>query len=111
MKTIILNENKEKVLIEHILNEETTYMGDKEKLVKDWLTKHFKPIEVQSTDGLSLPSIDKAVAVLDTYGQITKQIKKLEDVFFIMQTKFKKILYDKKERDEFLKNTLIKWYN
>lgn len=111
MKTIILSEKQELSLIKKILTEETVYLGDKENLVIDWLNKHFKPMEIQSTDGLSLPKLDKAVSVLDTYGQMTKQLKSLDDVFYILQTKFKKILNDKKERDEFLSNTLNKWYN
>lgn len=111
MKTIILSETQEKKIVTQFLREEMINMGNKEELVQDWLTQHFKPIEVQSTNELSLPQITKAVSVLDTYGQMTKQFKSLEDVFYIAQTRFKNILSDKTERDNFLKDTINKWYN
>lgn len=110
-KKIILSENKEHKLFEYIINEEITYLGDKEELVKKWLSKHFKPMEIQTTDELSLPKKGKAVCVLDAYGQLSGNLKSLEDVFYIIQANFKKILSDKKERDRFLWSTLNKWYN
>lgn len=100
---IILNENKI-----HLI-EEIVYLGEKEKVVLDWLNKHFKIITTQDTDELSLPKLKKSICVLDAYGQPTERLKKIDDVFYILQTNFKKILSDKKDRDKFLINTLRKW--
>lgn len=108
--TIILSENQEKKILSLIIKEEIVYLGDKEKIVMDWLNKHFKPMEIQTNDSLSLPKLDKAVSVLDSYGQMTKQLKNLEEVYYIMQAKFKKILYNKQERNQFLWEVLNKWY-
>lgn len=110
-KKIIISEKQGEMLLKRLIKEEITYMGDKEELVKKWLTKHFKPMEIQQKDALSLPTKGKAVSVLDAYGQLTNNLKSLEDVFYIMQAKFKKILSDKEERDKFLKDTLLKWYS
>lgn len=110
-KKIILSEKKEQKLFENIINEEVTYLGDKEELVKKWLSQHFKPMEIQTVDELSLPKKDKAVCVLDAYGQLSNTLKTLDDVFYILQTKFKKILSNTKDRDNFLWSTLNNWYN
>ncbi len=108
-KIIILSEKQERDLFENIINEEIAYLGDKEDLVLKWLNKHFKTVDMETTDNLTLPTTKKVVSVLDAYGQISNNIKTLEDVFFIMQTKFKKILSDKKDRDDFLRSVLKKW--
>lgn len=109
-KRIILTCKQEDLLFEHFINEETVYLGDKEELVKKWLSQHFKPMEAQDTDELSIPKITKAVAVLDAYGNISNKLKSMSDVFYILQAKFKNILQDKKDRDDFLKDVLNKWY-
>lgn len=114
MKIIITEQQEIKLisdLVHNNLNEETVYLGDKQKIVCSWLNKHFKIVNVQGVDNLHLPKISKAIVVLDPYGQSTKQTKTFEDVFYILQTNFKKILSDKKDRDNFLKDTLLKWCN
>lgn len=109
-KKIILTCEQEDKLFGHFITEETVYLGDKEELVKKWLSQHFKPIEVQGTDELSMPKIEKALSVLDAYGNVTNKFKSMDDAFYILQAKFKNILKDKKDRDDFLKDVLNKWY-
>ena len=110
MKTIILNENQMSFIIKQILKEEHVYMGDKEEVVKKWLDGHFKQMEMDIVGQNGLPIKQKVVSILDTNKQITKNIIDLKKLFFIIQTQFKNILSDKKERDEFLWQTLNKWY-
>ena len=110
MKTIILNENQISSLIKEILKEESIYMGDKENIVKQWLDNHFKQMEMDIVGENGLPTKQKVVSILDTNKQLTKNIIDLKKLFFIIQTQFKNILSDKKERDEFLWKTLNKWY-
>ena len=86
-------------------------MGDKEDIVKKWLDDHFKAMENETSDEMGLPKIEKIVSILDSKKQITQKLISLERVYFMLQTQFKNILQDKKERDEFLWSTLKKWYN
>jgi hypothetical protein len=111
MKKIIISEKAEQLLYNMILKEEKTYLGDKENIVRQWLNDHFKPMENETYDDMGLPKIEKIVSILDTKKQITQKLITLERVFFMLQTQFKKILNDKKDRDEFLWETLNKWYN
>lgn len=111
MKKIIINENKIPILVKSFLAEETVYLGDKKEMVVKWLQSHFQPIDVQKQNSLALPSKTRALIVLDANGQVTEQIKSIEDVFYILQTNFKKILSDRKERDRFLWETLVQWCN
>jgi hypothetical protein len=111
MRKIIISEKAERKLFESLINEEVGYLGDKERAVLDWLNKHYKALEIDKNDATSIPVKGRAVSVLDTNGQITKRIITMEDAFFILQSNFKKILSDKKERDQFLWDTLNKWYH
>lgn len=111
MRRISINERQEQLLFSHLLNEEAIYMGDKEELVLDWLNSKFKPMDVQDVDELNLPRKGKAANVLDAWGQMTDTTKSLEDVFFILQSKFKHILSDKKERDDFFRECIKKWWH
>ena len=52
MKKIIINERGETALFKHLLNEEVTYMGDKEDVVLKWLNNHFKAI-IKAKTGVS----------------------------------------------------------
>ena len=94
-----------------LLNEEAIYLGDKEKLVIDWLKSKFIPLDVQGKDDMLLPTLQPAANVLSAYGQMTDMNKSIEDVCYLTQMKFKTILSDPKERDEFLKQCINKWYN
>ena len=110
MKTIILNEKQMSSIIKQIIKEESVYMGDKEDIIKKWLDNHFKQMEMDIVGDNGLPTKQKVVSTLDTNKQLTKNIIDLNKLFFILQTQFKNILSDKKERDEFLWVTLNKWY-
>ena len=111
MKKIIISEQAEHMLRNVLLNEELTYMGDKEDIVKQWLDDHFKAMENETSDEMGLPKVEKIVSILDSKKQITAKLISLERVYFMLQTQFKNILQDKKERNEFLWSTLKKWYN
>jgi hypothetical protein len=110
MKKIIINERGEAALFKHLLNEEVTYLGDKEDVVTKWLNNHFKAMENETLDNMGLPQNNKVVSILNSQKQITTNIITLEKAFYILQAQFKNILHDKKERDTFLWNTLNKWY-
>ena len=110
MKKIIISEEAEHMLMRTIMNEETTYMGDKEDVVIKWLDDHFKAMENETSDELGLPKVDKIIGVLDSKKQKITKLIPFDRGYFILQAQFKNILQDKKERDEFLWKTLNKWY-
>ncbi len=110
MKKIIISEEAEHMLMQTIMNEEITYMGDKEDVIIKWLDDHFKAMENETSDELGLPKVDKIIGILDTKKQKITSLIPFERAYFILQAQFKNILQDKKERDEFLWKTLNKWY-
>lgn len=110
MKKIIISEEAEHMLMQTIMNEEITYMGDKEDVIIKWLDDHFKAMENETSDELGLPKVDKIIGILDTKKQKITNLIPFERAYFILQAQFKNILQDKKERDEFLWKTLNKWY-
>jgi hypothetical protein len=110
MKKIIISERLERLLFQTILNEEIAYMGDKEDIVVKWLDEHFKPMENETSDDMGLPKVEKIVGILDSKKEKIIKLISLERVYFMLQTKFQRILQDTKERDEFLWKTLNKWY-
>ena len=111
MKKIIISEKQEKYLYNSLVNEEVSYLGDKEEVVIKWLDDHFKAMENEISDDMGLPKIEKVVSILDTNKQLTKKLIPIERVYYMMQTQFKNILHDKKDRNQFLWDTLKKWYN
>lgn len=110
MKKIIISEEAEHMLMRTIMNEEITYMGDKEDIIIKWLDDHFKAMENETSDELGLPKVDKIIGILDTKKQKITKLIPFERAYFILQAQFKNILQDKKERDEFLWKILNKWY-
>lgn len=110
MKTIILNEKQEKKLCEYIINEQAIYLGDKEKIILNWLNDNFKAMDLFSNDDFGLPKRSLGVCVLDQNKQVTENIITVKDLYYKLQEKFKKILADKKERDALIKSALKKWY-
>jgi Trp operon repressor len=110
MKRIVINEKQERFLFNTLLNEEAIYLGDKEELVLNWLKSKFAPMDIQGKDDMSLPTIHRGANVLNAWGQMSDNLKDLESVFYLTQAKFKHILSNPKERDEFLKQCINKWY-
>ncbi|MBR6516110.1 MAG: hypothetical protein IKT40_04570 [Bacilli bacterium] len=107
---IVLNERQEKMLHKLILKEQANYLGDKENLILTWLNDNFKPMDLYNKDNFGLPKKSLGVCVLDQNKQVTENIITVEDLFFKLQEKFKKILSDKNDRDELIKMVLKKWY-
>lgn len=114
MKKIIISKNKEKVLFEHIINEDAQFMGNKEDLVKSFLNNYFKQGDVEHENGFGVftnDSKDKVVVKLDSLKQPTDKTLSYEDLHDLLVYRFKNILTDKEERDKFLWDVLDSWYN
>ena len=110
MKKIFITEKSEQTLLKYLINEEITYLGDKEDIIMKWLSNRYLPMESETHNELGEPTINKVVSVLDSKKQPTQKMISLKMVYFRLQAEFSKILQDKKERDNFLWQTLNKWY-
>ena len=110
MKKIIINESQEELLNEAVINEMFGGWGEKVKLVKDYLDKHFARAcaTIMGKDGR--PKLKQVVAWLDDYKQIVKTLTDVQ-LFYVLQDQFKKILSDKNERDRFIIQVIKDWYN
>jgi hypothetical protein len=109
MRKIIINEKIESKILQYLINEEVN-LSDKVLLVKKYLDDNFARAD-NSTIGLDgFPRTEKVVAWLDDYKQLIKNITDVQ-LFYVIQEKFKNIISDKKERDNFLKQVIKDWYN
>lgn len=108
---IIINESKEHLLYEEAMIEEMFGgWGEKVKLVKDYLDKHFSRAKstVFGKDGK--PEVQEVVAWLDDFKQVVKTLTDVQ-LFYVIQDEFKNILPDREERDKFIIQVLKDWYN
>lgn len=110
MKTIIVSEEKERVLIEAMLNEKFGGLGDAVKTVAEYLDKHFSRATSTIIGADGKPEVQQVVAWLDDYKQVIKTLTDVQ-LFYILQEEFKSIIADKDERDKFLKQVIKDWYN
>lgn len=94
-------------------------MSEKVFTVKKYLDQNFKPanynqickkkgeIKVNGSPDLRHP--DEIVAMIDKEGNIVGAKTDVQ-LFYHLQDKFQHMFGDKKERDEFLKDVIKKWY-
>lgn len=107
MKTIIINENKERQLFQSLINEKMTI--DKVSVVKDFLDKNFKRADTTELDDSGMVSSKPIVVWIDSHQNPVKTMTD-EQLFYVLQEKFKNIIADKEERNSFLKKMLKAWY-
>lgn len=110
MKVIIINENKEHLIEEAMLEEMFGGWGEKVKAIKDYLDKNFSRASATIFGKDGRPKIQQVVAWLDDYKQIVKTLTDVQ-LFYIIQDQFKNILPNKEERDKFIIQVLKDWYN
>lgn len=105
---IIISESQEQVLINNLLHEEVDY-SEKRLLVKKFLDDNFQRGTMDRMDDNGNPEKYEVVVLLT---QDKKPVKTMTDkqLFYYIQAKFKNILPER-ERDEFLKDVIKKWYN
>jgi hypothetical protein len=112
MKKITINESQEELILNAILKEEIegAGWGDKVLTVKKYLDANFVRADstIMGKDGQ--PTQQQVVAWTDKNGKILRTLSDVQ-LFYMVQEKFKNILPDKKERDNFLKQVLKDWYS
>jgi hypothetical protein len=110
MKTIIINESQENKIKNSVIEE---MYGGQEALVgyiKDYLDNNFSRANATITGKDGRPKTEEIVAWLDKYKQIYKTLTDVQ-LFYILQDEFKSVMPNKQDRDDFLKDVMVKWYN
>ena len=109
MKTIVINERQEKILM-RLMREEVSGLSDKVAEVKNYLDKHFHRARSSEFGKDGTPEMREVVVWVDDNNQIMKSLTDVQ-LFYVIQAKFKNILADRDERDKFLKQVIKDWYN
>lgn len=79
-------------------------------LIKDYLDRGFKRGSVHTLGEDGFPAEINIVAMLGTDGSVLRNMT-AEQMFYLLQDRFKNILSDGKKRDRFIKKVLVDWYN
>ena len=104
-KTIIITEEMENDLIKFILSEEYIYPDpDKVLIVKNYLDSNFTPTTIPDVNDNGMPSNVKAVVTKNGSNTMS-----LQDLFYMVQEKFKNLVSNQKNRDKFLKQVINDW--
>ena len=110
MKTIVLSEEQEKMLISHMVTEEVCGWSDKVDLIKRYLDNNFVRADVTTIGKDGAPEQTKVVGWLDGNKKIVKTLTDVQ-LFYFLQDKFKNIFIDKEQRDKFIKQVMKDWYD
>lgn len=109
MKKIIITERAEKMLIEHLLNENYD-IADKVSLVVKYLDSNFFKADKDVLDKDYNIESKALVIVKDSKGQPSKTLLTLEQLFQKLQYQYQNILLNKEERDKLLWQITNDWY-
>lgn len=107
MKKIIIKEDKERKLLETLLNEKAT--SNKVSIVVDFLNQNFKRADNTEMGEDGMLKSKPIVVWVDKHKSPIKPMTD-EQLFYLLQNKFKNIYSDKKERDTFIKKIIKAWY-
>jgi hypothetical protein len=109
-KNIIISEKQEKELKKSI-TESYFVETDKVKAVRDFLDSHFERGANPQMGSDGYPSMKPIMGL--KIGDPNNSTKPMtpSQVFYMLQDKFKGMYSDTKQRDAFLKQVLIDWYN
>lgn len=104
---LIITEHQEQLIINSMLTEDLDY-GERRLHIKKFLDDNFKKATIDKMDDDGNPSKYEVVVLLT---RDKKPVKVMTDkqLFYYLQSKFKDILPES-DRDDFLKDTIKKWY-
>lgn len=109
-KSIIITEEQENEL-KKALSENYFVETDKVKVVRDFLDSHFERGANPVIGGDGYPSMKPIMGL--KIGDPNNSTKPMtpSQVFYMLQDRFKGMYSDRRQRDAFLKQVLIDWYN
>lgn len=115
----VMNENKKRKIFiteeqfnfinETISQEKMIVEPNKVMVVKKFLDKNFQKGGISSIDEDGYPTTIKIVAMKGTDGQPLKNMN-AEQLFYLLQDKFKGLYSDTNKRDKLLKQIIKDWY-
>lgn len=108
MKKIKITEAQKNKLIKIISEEANMFKVDQTNIVKKFLDSNFLRAKMKKIGENGLPVNKDIVVLTDANKQPVKYIS-YKELLIILQNDFKNISIDKDERDDFLKDILIKW--
>ena len=97
-----VRENKKDKINENYIN--------KVSVVKKFLDNTFVKADMSTINDEGLPQKKPIVGMKDNNGNVVKNLSP-QQLFYLIQNKFKHIYLDKEKRDKFLKQIIIDWYN
>ena len=97
-----VRENKKDKINENYIN--------KVSVVKKFLDNTFVKADMSTINDEGLPQKKPIVGMKDNNGNVVKNLSP-QQLFYLIQDKFKHIYLDKEKRDKFLKQIIIDWYN
>ena len=108
---VIISEKMETALINSLI-EESVYYPNYEKvlLVKNFLDKNFSISSVPDVSNNGLPTYSKIVNILNNSKEVVNSIT-LDNLFYMLQEKFKTIENNEQDRDKLLKQIIKDWSN
>ena len=109
-KNIFLTEGQYKYIKESKKNPRWNVDPQKVLVIKRYLDKGFKRGKMSGLGEDGYPKDIKIVAMLSTDGSPLKNLTATQ-LFYLLQDRFSKMFTDKKQRDEFLWDTMNDWYN
>ena len=107
---VIISESLEKVLINSLLDEEYYPNYEKVLLVKSFLDKNFSIASVPDVSSNGLPTNSKVINILNNNKEVVSTIN-ADNLFYMLQEKFKNIEKSPEDRDKFLKQVIKDWLN
>lgn len=97
-------------LINNIIKEEINLYSNKVKLITDYLNSHFIKADYDTIDKSGEIVNKPLVILLNNKRQPTDFHITLQDLFYRIQYKFQHILSNSSERDKFIKQIILDWY-
>ena len=108
MKKIKITENQKNNLFKVLTEEANMFKLDQTNMVKKFLDDNFLRANMKKIGDNGLPVNKEIVILVDSNKQPAKYLS-YKEVLILLQNDFKNISTDKEQRDEFLKDVLIKW--
>lgn len=109
MPKIIINEDKEKELIDYIISESFVPKSEMVLKIKSYIDKSFKPQLLDDIDENGYPK--KVYSVVMMSGNQPVKTLPLSEFLLLLDDKFQKMINNETDRKTFLKQVITDWLN
>ena len=109
-KKIIITEEQEQKLLEHLITEQQFPIDPKKVLiVKNYLDKNFKRGNISEFGNNGLPVNNPVVGLLNN-GEVVKNLN-ARQLFDLLEDEFRNMFSNKIQRSKFLARVIQDWYS